>query len=421
MALDSPYKPGFGARPAVLVGRESQLARAGAVLTRVANSGEATAGSVVFTGARGLGKTVMLGVIGDLAKDRRFLVAQVSMDRISDNVQVLASAIGETVAPLHHRGASALWQRVVDRLAALSIEVNAGLVKIVSDAPTRTTSTAVTVQRQVLASLLQSAAQAAREKDHAGLVLLLDEFQETPTEQLVVLANAIQDATKAPGTPLVVFAAGLPITPELVMEAASFTERFDFRTLRRLDEAEAERALLEPATALGVRWAIDAAQAALDTAAGSPYLIQYIGDETWLQTPRRERTTITADQAEHALAQVRENLDNGMFRGRWTKSTPGEQVVLMAIARSTDPRTGVATTAEVSALMGTAARRWSMTRKALIDKGMVDAPVRGQLRFTMPGFAAYVQDQYEELAGAGGPRVTQNVAGELPAAPTEQP
>ena len=272
----------------------------------------------------------------------------------------------------------------------------------------------------VLASLLQSAAQAAREKDHAGLVLLLDEFQETPTEQLVVLANAIQDATKAPGTPLVVFAAGLPITPELVMEAASFTERFDFRTLSRLDEAEAERALLEPATALGVRWAVDAAQAALDTAAGSPYLIQYIGDETWLQTPRRERTTITADQAEQALAQVRENLDNGMFRGRWNKSTPGEQVVLMAIARSTDPRTGVATTADVSALMGTAARQWSMTRKALIDKGMVDAPVRGQLRFTMPGFATYVQDQYEELARAS-QTVTQNVVGELPAALPEQP
>lgn len=418
--LDSPYKPGFGARPAVLVGRESHLARAEAVLTRVANSGEATAASVVFTGARGLGKTVMLGVIADLARDRRFVVAQVSLDRVSDNVQVLASAIGEAVAPLQRHGTSAVWQRLVDRLASLSLELNAGLVKIVSDAPTRTPATAVTVQRQVLASLLQSAAQGARENDHAGLVVLLDELQEAPTAQLVVLANAIQDATKAPGTPLVVLAAGLPITPELVMDAASFTERFDFRTLSILDQASAERALLEPAMNLGVRWATEAARAALDTAAGSPYLIQYIGDEAWLQAPRRVRTTITCDQVEHALSQVRDNLDNGMFRGRWNKSTPGEQVVLMAIAKSVDHRTGMAATADISALLEAAPRQWSMLRKALIDKGMVDAPVRGRLRLTMPGFAAYVSAQAEDLDGPPS-SVAQDVPLELPGMPTEQP
>ena len=43
-----------------------------------------------------------------------------------------------------------------------------------------------------------------------------------------------------------------------------------------------------------------------------------------------------------------------------------------SLAQSTDPRPGVATiSANVSALMGTAARQWSLTRKALIDKGMV--------------------------------------------------
>ncbi len=63
------------------------------------------------------------------------------------------------------------------------------------------------MQRQVLADLLQNAARAAREREHHGLVLLLDELREPSEEELVVLANAIQDAGKASEIPLAIFAA----------------------------------------------------------------------------------------------------------------------------------------------------------------------------------------------------------------------
>ncbi len=65
------------------------------------------------------------------------------------------------------------------------------------------------------------------------------------------------------------------------MAAASFTERFDFRTLEHLDDDSAERALVEPALALNVRWEVSAARAVLASGAGSPYLIRLLGDETW--------------------------------------------------------------------------------------------------------------------------------------------
>lgn len=397
--MDSPYRPGFGARPAVLVGRDAQLARAEAILTRVENSGEA-ATSVVFTGARGLGKTVTLGVIGDSARQRGFLVAAVSMDRVSDNVQMLAGAVAEGIAPLHHAGgASSVWQRMKERLAALSIEVNAGVVKIVSDAPKRSRHATTTVQRQVLAALTADAAGAAREKDRAGLVVLIDELQEAPTDQLVVLANAIQDATKTERIPLSIFAAGLPQTPELVMAAASFTERFDFRTLGRLERGDAERALIEPALALKVRWDPEAAAMALDSAGGSPYLIQYIGDEAWTQAQPRDGSNVNVDHAEAAVAQVRDNLDSGMFRGRWAKATPAEKAVISAIAQVRDPD-GVASTADVSAVLAVDTRRWSMARRSLIDKGLVEPVAHGLLRFTMPGFGEFVAAQTDQLDGA---------------------
>lgn len=172
-------------------------------------------------------------------------------------------------------------------------------MKIISEAPESRPAT-TTIQRQVLASLLAGAAAAAREKGHTGLVVSLDELQEAPGDQLVVLANAIQDATKTEHAPLGIFGAGLPQTPELVMEAASFTERFDFRTLGRLEHGAAERALIEPAIALGVRWEPSAAELALENAAGSPYLIQDIGDETWMHAaPGRGRPSAGAPWKPH--------------------------------------------------------------------------------------------------------------------------
>ena len=389
--MDSPYKPGFGARPAVLVGREAQLARVEAVLTRLANSGEAGT-SVVFTGARGLGKTVTLGVIGDRARARGFVVATVTLDRVSDNVQILASAVGEAVAPLHRgeRAGSVFWRKVKDRLDALSIEVNAGVVKIVTGAPDPAARVTVTVQRQVLGDLLQNAARAARDSEHTGLVLLLDEFQEPPEEDLVVLANAIQDAGKAAGTPLAIFAAGLPQTPELVMAAASFTERFDFRSLGRLDDDAAERALVEPALDLHVHWDTGAAEFAVREAGGSPYLIQLIGEESWIQARPRAGTSINRQHVEAAVVEVRENLDNGMFRGRWAKATRAEKAVVVAIADNAGSD-GVATTGAISTALGVQAQQWSMARQSLIDKGMIESVGRGRLRFTMPGFATFVE------------------------------
>ena len=416
--MDSPYKPGFGARPAVLVGREAQLARAEVALTRIANSGEAAAATIVFTGARGLGKTVTLGVIGDRARERGFVTASVSLDRVSDNVQMLAAAVAEAIAPLHHTGASSVWQGVKDRLSALCIEVNAGVVKIISDAPESRPAT-TTIQRQVLASLLAGAAAAAREKGHTGLVVTLDELQEAPGDQLVVLANAIQDATKTEHAPLGIFGAGLPQTPELVMEAASFTERFDFRTLGRLEHGAAERALIEPAIALGVRWEPSAAELALENAAGSPYLIQYIGDETWMHAAPRTGSAISRGAVETALVQVRDNLDNGMFRGRWAKATPAEKAVIVAIAQTCD-RAGVARTAEVSTELHADTRQWSMARRALIDKGIVESVGRGLLRFTMPGFASFVVarvDDGEHVGASGlGSRPARRIP-ELPPGP----
>jgi hypothetical protein len=416
--MDSPYKPGFGARPAVLVGRDRQLARASAALTRVANSRSPAPSALVLTGARGMGKTVTLGVVAERGRDRDFVTAGVSLDSVSDNVQLIATRVAESLKDFENRGGRTAWERVRDRLAALSIEVNAGVVKVTSPPARDRAATQSATQREALAALLADGARLAAERDRTGLAIFVDELQEAPHADLVVIANAIQDALMAEDAPLAVFAAGLPQTPERVMAAASFTERFDFRTLERLDDDSGERALVEPALALKVHWDVAAARAVLASAAGSPYLIQRLGDETWTVASPVAGGALTEAQAREAIAEVQESLSNGMFRGRWVKATPAERDLMVAIAQVVDPE-GVAQTRHITEVIGRTTPQLSSARQGLFDKGLAEAAGHGRLRFTMPGFAEFVRTQtdtpwYRPSGATSRAALPYSIHGELP-------
>ena len=395
--LDSPYQPGFGARPAVLAGRDQQIATARASLTRVINSGAPAPSALVLTGSRGMGKTVTLDVIGDIARAQGLATATVALDSVSDNPRMIAARVAESLAHLGGPRRGTAWQAVRARLAALSVEVNAGVVKVVSppaaspsaDGPH--TSAGSTGERQHLAVLLADGARYAVQRGRAGLVLLVDELQEAPRGDLVVVANALQEAMSARDAPFAVFAAGLPQTPEVVTAAASFTERFDFRVLRSLDDDSAARALLEPAVALRVRWAPEAADAVLTAAAGSPYLIQRLGDEAWSVAGPSPGDVITVEHARQAVVEVHQNLSDGMFRGRWSKATEAERRLLVAIARVVDVDE-VALTRDVTLAAGRTTPQLSPARRSLLDKGLVESAGHARLRFSMPGFAEFVRD-----------------------------
>ena len=179
----------------------------------------------------------------------------------------------------------------------------------------------------------------------------------------------------------------------------------------RLDADAAERALVEPALDLQVHWDTDAAELAVHEAGGSPYLIQLIGEESWIQARPEAGTSIGLQHVEAAAGEVGESLDNGMFRGRWAKATPVEKAVIVAIADTADAD-GVATTGAISTVLGVQARQWSMARQSLIDKGMIEPAGRGRLRFTMPGVCGVRGEGRRRGGGRARPR------GEFPARPT---
>src|SRR4051812_35083445 len=75
----NPYNPGAGLRPVALAGRDGDV-EAFEILADRAQNG-LTSRSIVFSGLRGVGKTVLLGELAGRAVERGWLVVQVEAER----------------------------------------------------------------------------------------------------------------------------------------------------------------------------------------------------------------------------------------------------------------------------------------------------------------------------------------------------
>jgi hypothetical protein len=243
-----------------------------------------------------------------------------------------------------------------------------------------------------LEELLTTASQLVAQPGGAGLVLFLDELHAADRSELAVLLNVLQnlDGNRA-NVPLAVFAAGLPSTPDAITKAATFGERTSFSQLLALPRPDASAALVDAARGLGVSWSPDALEAVLDAAHGYPYFLQLLGSSVWEHARPEAGDLLTLDHvvsgAEGAVEQLA-----ALYQVRWNAATDGEKD-LMVVMADLSPTGEAVTRRDVADALGKSSRAISMPRDRLLEKGVIEAAGHGMLRFTLPGFAAYVRAQ----------------------------
>ena len=240
--------------------------------------------------------------------------------------------------------------------------------------------------------LLHDAADRVRRRGGSGLVTFIDELHAASADDMSVLLNAWQNLDgDRDHNPLALVTAGLPVTPEALTRAATFGERSAFVPLDVLDEPDARAAIVAPAEALGVSWADDAIGRIVDEARGLPYYVQLMGSTTWSAARRSAGDTIGLDDVGAGLPAADEQL-TAMYRARWGAATRREQEFLSAMAQA---GTENVARAQIAATLGTDTRSISVPRERLIEKGVIEPVGHGLVRFTMPGFAAYVRERSE--------------------------
>lgn len=184
--------------------------------------------------------------------------------------------------------------------------------------------------------------------------------------------------------------AGLPSLPRILAEAKSYAERFQYSKIEQLSVEAAGAVLILPAAEEDAAWDGDAVDVVVEASGRYPYFLQQFGQDTWGAATGPQ---ITRVDAEIGVARGTAQLDNGFFRARWDRATPGEQLYMRAMAPDGDEGSA---SGEVAARLKKNITSLGPTRANLISKGLVYAPEHGVIAFTVPGMAAFIDRQLTE-------------------------
>ncbi len=224
----------------------------------------------------------------------------------------------------------------------------------------------------------------------AGALFLIDEMHNLDTSSLAAICIALQGISRG-GLPVAIVGAGLPDLRVRLMSAKPYADRLlEYRELGRLGDPPARSALIAPAATRGVEFEEPAARRVVRESAGYPYFIQEYGRELWNEA---DSSPITTRDVEAVREIVTDSLARNFFGTRFALATEAEQRYLAAMASL-----GIdcCRTADVARAYGAKDQRGvSIHREALIQKGLIWSPRRGQLEFTVPLFAEYLRENHE--------------------------
>ncbi|SFK43723.1 ATP-binding protein [Geodermatophilus ruber] len=389
----NPYAPGAGQRPPELAGRDGELSAFDVVLERIAHGRPER--SLVLTGLRGVGKTVLLNQLRSAAIGRGWGTGKIEARPEQSLRRPVSSALHMALRELRHPDQDSM-DAVLGVVKAFALrESTEAKVRDrwqpgidVPAARGRADSGDMEID---LVELLSDAAGLAADVGK-GIALFIDEMQDVQTPDVSAICAACHELSQQ-GAPLIVVGAGLPHLPAVLSASKSYSERL-FRYLRidRLDRAAADRALLAPAEREEVTFDPDALDALYAAADGYPYFVQAYGKVTW---DLAAASPITAADVAMAAPVAEAELAVGFFGSRYDRATPAEREYMHAMAELGGPHGAAVATSDVAVSLGRKPASLSPARDSLIKKGLVYSAERGQIAFTVPHFGRYLLDHLD--------------------------
>ena len=398
--IRNPYAPGAGQRPPELAGRDEQLDRFRVVLERIQRGRPER--SMILTGLRGVGKTVLLNALRSTAVRSRWGTGKYEARPEQGMRRPMAAALHVAVRELGHPQGSEVdhvlgvikaFAQKDQPDAKLRDRWNPGIdVPAVSG---RADSGDIEID---LVELFTDVGGLAADVGK-GVAVFIDEMQDLQPQDVSAVCAACHELSQT-ALPLIVVGAGLPHLPAVLSASKSYSERlFRYSRIDRLSREEAARALQLPAEDEDAEWADDALTAMYAATGGYPYFIQAYGKEIWDLAPA---SPITAEDVEVGSPAAENELAVGFFGSRYERATPGEREYLRAMAdlaaqqleagEDLDEVESVAT-ADIATHLGRKPQSLSPARDALLKKGLIYSGERGRIAFTVPHFGRYLRAQ----------------------------
>jgi hypothetical protein len=387
----NPYRPGVGLRPLYLAGRDAPIRRFRAML-RAAPEQPA---SMRVTGLRGVGKTVLLDVFVDEARDAGWEPAFLELQPGHNTDEALREALGSLLE--RTRAAVSRLERL---RSAAGKAIRTGRLAFTWEDISLSISPG-SKREEDLAHELFDTLQLAVSKGRDGIVLLLDEAQlvrderdrhgEHPLSLLIAPMVALQRQE----LPLGMVVCGLPTLTANLQKARSYSERlFRGEQVDSLPREEAIAALTEPLDGTLRAAGPKLPEAVVEEVEGYPYFIQLWGSELWDAADVAGAENLTLALLEAARPDIYLRLDRDFYDPRVSTLTPAEQDVLFTSAscpypplRSSDlNEVSDKTPGNVNVLLG-----------RLVEAGVLYRVRKGEYEYTAPKFSAYLKRRVAAL------------------------
>ena len=379
MRLKDPFTPGFGKSPLILAGRQDMIDEFD---DAILDGPGATDRAVLYTGARGTGKTVMLNEIGDVASRRGWLTIHETADegfinrlvghhlpRILAQIDPKARRTKGTGFTTPFGGAD--WSTVETHLITATLRG----------------------QLELLCTILR--------EQGTGILITLDEIHYKNAAELRGFFATLQHLIREDHE-IAFAAAGLPseISDLLSDDVLTFLRRAARKILGPVGYGEVERALHETIIAGGRQIEPTALGAAARATGGYPFLIQLVGSTVWRQA---KSDLITLGDVDIGTTKAMTRLGSLVHEPALADLSAADRTYLLAMAQDDAP----SNTTEIATRLGKDAQWGSVYRKRLIDAQMIQSTGHGLVTFTLPYMREFLRqhaahDAHIELGGGFG-------------------
>ncbi|MCL2465062.1 MAG: ATP-binding protein [Micrococcales bacterium] len=360
----NPFTPSAGSPPPLLVGRQDELD----AFEEALDDGPGSPGRLgIFTGARGVGKTVMLTEIGELALRHGWVtIAETALAGLIDRLTIAVTDHIDTLgsAPSRHRS-----------VTGAQLPFNAGGITV-SDRPA-----AETGLRSKLGRLLD-----LLDRRETGLLITVDEVHRSAREDLRSLAATFQHLVREERNIALVMA-GLPssVSGLLSDEVLTFLRRADPHPLAEVSLAEVEEALQHTIADSGRRITDNALEMATAATDGYPFLIQLVGYHCWRHA---DGETIDLPAAQAGVAAARRRLGATVHAPALADLSAVDRTFLLAMSKDNGP----SRTSDITTRLQVTKAYTSVYRARLIDAGVIEPVARGTVDFAIPYLREYLRE-----------------------------
>lgn len=379
----NPFAPGAGSQPPELAGRDEIIEKAEIAIKRVLLGRQDKA--QILLGLRGVGKTVLLNKIEQIAAKNRHITSFIEVPEKKRLVELLYPKLHQAIRQLSLADAAIATAHSALRALrgfASAFKVKIGDVSISVD-PEKGVADSGNLEFD-LSDIFVAIGEAAKSAGR-GWTLLIDEIQYLEEEELSALIVALHRINQK-NLPVLFFGAGLPQIAALSGEAKSYAERlFDFPPVGALDAQAASAAIRQPIEAEEEKIEQGALDEIIRRTAGYPYYLQEWGYQAWNAA---DASPISFADVKQASAEALKRLDEGFFRVRLDRLTPKEREYVAAMAQLGK---GPYRSSDVAEKLGEKVQSLGPIRAKIISKGMIYSPAYGDIEFTVPMFDDYLR------------------------------